>query len=150
MCDAIAAYQLERVRQKSQFYRQHLADAPAELSALTALAALPFTTAADIRRNPLPLLCVSQSEIARVVTLESSGTTGAPKRLYFTQADQELTLDFFHIGMSTFTKPGDRVLILLSGERPGSVGDLLTQAFRGWARSASSLYRCSTPRTRCG
>lgn len=133
--DVIAAYQLAQVRQtlqlarqKSGFYRRHLADAPEQLPSLADLSAFPFTTAADIRRNPLPLLCVSQSEIARVVTLESSGTTGAPKRLYFTQADQELTLDFFHIGMSTFTVAGDRVLILLPGERPGSVGDLLAQA----------------------
>ena len=133
--DVIEAYQLAQVqqmlhlaRQKSGFYRRHLADVPEELPSLAALAALPFTTAEDLRRNPLPFLCVSQSEIARVVTLESSGTTGAPKRLYFTQADQELTLDFFHIGMSTFTAAGDRVLILLPGARPGSVGDLLAQA----------------------
>ncbi|MCA9960354.1 MAG: AMP-binding protein, partial [Anaerolineales bacterium] len=46
----------------------------------------------------------------------------------FTAADQELTRDFFHVGMSTFTAPGDRVLILLPCARPGSVGDLLDQA----------------------
>jgi phenylacetate-CoA ligase len=89
---------------------------------------LPFTTAADIKENALWLLCVSQSEIERVVTLQSSGTSGEPKRLYFTRDDQELTLDFFHVGMSTLTEPGDRVLILLPGERPGSVGDLLAKA----------------------
>jgi phenylacetate-CoA ligase len=81
-----------------------------------------------VRERPLALLCVSQSEIERVVTLDTSGTSGAPKRLYFTAADQELTRDFFHVGMSTFTAPGDRVLILLPCERPGSVGDLLSQA----------------------
>lgn len=32
--------------------------------------------------------------------------------------------------MSTFTRPGARVLILLPGERPGSVGDLLAQGLR--------------------
>jgi phenylacetate-coenzyme A ligase PaaK-like adenylate-forming protein len=60
-----------------------------------------------------------------VVTLDSSGTTGQPKRIYFTGDDQALTVDFFRVGMSTFTDPGDRVLILLPGETPGSVGDLL-------------------------
>lgn len=65
-----------------------------------------------------------------MVTLDTSGTTGIPKRLYFTQADQELTTDFFEVGMSTFTRPGDRVLILLPGERPGSVGDLLAKGLR--------------------
>lgn len=131
----IEAYQLRQVRQtlqlarrRGQFYRQHLADAPPELVSLDALVEFPFTTAEDIRRNPLQFLCVSQSEIQRVVTLDSSGTTGAPKRLYFTQEDQELTLDFFNTGMSTFTDAGDRVLILLPGERAGSVGDLLVTA----------------------
>jgi phenylacetate-coenzyme A ligase PaaK-like adenylate-forming protein len=47
--------------------------------------------------------------------------------LYFTKEDQELTIDFFHIGMSNLTQPGDKVLILLPGQLPGSVGDLLRQ-----------------------
>ena len=63
-----------------------------------------------------------------MVTLGSSGTTGQPKRIFFTREDQELTIDFFQVGMSTFTAPGDRVLILLPVERPGSVGDLLAIA----------------------
>ena len=59
---------------------------------------------------------------------DTSGTAGEPKRSYFTKEDQELTIDFFKAGMSTFTSPGDRVLILLPCERPGSVGDLLAIA----------------------
>jgi phenylacetate-coenzyme A ligase PaaK-like adenylate-forming protein len=129
---AIEAYQLRQLRatlslarERSRFYRQHLADAPQEINSLPDLARFPFTTARDIRDQALSFLCVSQDEIQRVVTLDTSGTTGAPKRLYFTRDDQELTIDFFQVGMSTFTYPGDRVLILLPGERPGSVGDLL-------------------------
>lgn len=128
-------YQLQRLRatlrmarEKSVFYRKHLADAPRDLTGLDDLARLPFTTPQDIRANPLQFLCVSQDEIQRVVTLDSSGTTGEPKRIYFTRDDQELTLDFFHIGMSTFTAASDRVLILLPAARPGSVGDLLATA----------------------
>ncbi len=119
---------IQGLREKSPFYRNYLAGYPTELTSLDDLAAFPFTTAHDIQRAPLQFLCISQSEVQRVVTLQSSGTTGAPKRLFFSQADQELTLDFFHIGMSTFTNPGDRVLILLPVERPGSVGDLLAIA----------------------
>lgn len=133
--DTIAAYQLAALnetlawaRERSRFYRDHLADAPDALPSLDALAALPFTTADDIRANPLRFVCVSRGEIARVVTLETSGTTGPPKRLYFTADDQALTVDFFQVGMSTFTAPGDRVLILLPCARPGSVGDLLARA----------------------
>lgn len=57
--------------------------------------------------------------------LTSSGTTGEPKRIYFSSADQALTIDFFGVGMANLTHPGDRVLILLPGEKPGGVGDLL-------------------------
>ncbi len=133
--EAIADYQLHKLqetldlcRRRSPFYRQKLAGLPDRLTSLADLQAFPFMTADDVRERPLSLLCVSQSNIERVVTLDTSGTSGTPKRLYFTTADQELTRDFFHIGMSTFTAPGDRVLILLPCERPGSVGDLLAQA----------------------
>jgi len=132
---ALEAYQLARLqdtiqtlRASSPFYRAHLAGCPTELTRLDDLAAFPLTTARDIQQAPLQFLCVSQGDVRRVVTLDSSGTTASPKRLFFSQADQELTLDFFHIGMSTFTQPGDRVLILLPVERPGSVGDLLAIA----------------------
>jgi phenylacetate-CoA ligase len=132
---ALADYQLARLRDtihlaqtRSAFYRRRLRDAAAGVASLSDLALLPFTAAHDIRDNPLALLCVSQDEIARVVTLDTSGTTGRPKRLYFTHDDQELTIDFFRAGMSTFTDPGDLVVILLPCERPGSVGDLLAIA----------------------
>ncbi len=118
---------LQLVKNKSRFYRRHLADVDCDLNDLEDLAKIPFTTADDIRRHPLDFLCVSQDAIQRVVTLQTSGTTGAPKRFYFTLQDQELTIDFFQVGMSTFAQPGDRVLILLPGERPGSVGDLLAK-----------------------
>jgi phenylacetate-coenzyme A ligase PaaK-like adenylate-forming protein len=62
-----------------------------------------------------------------VVTLASSGTTAPAKRLHFTAEELELTVDFFHHGMSTLVEPGDRVLILMPGELPGSVGDLLVK-----------------------
>ncbi len=131
--EAIAAYQIARLREtlawartRSRFYCERLP--PAELSTFDDLVALPFTTADDLRADPLRLVCVSQGEIARVVTLDTSGTTGPPKRLYFTADDQALTVDFFQVGMSTFTRAGDRVLILLPCARPGSVGDLLAQA----------------------
>lgn len=133
--EAIAAYQLRTVREtlhlargKSIFYRSKLADFSPDIASLEELQCYPFTTDEDIRREPLRFLCVSQNEIRRVVTLDSSGTTGLPKRLFFTGDDQELTIDFFQVGMSTFTVPGDRVLILLPVERQGSVGDLLAVA----------------------
>jgi phenylacetate-CoA ligase len=133
--EIIDNYQLQKLhetigwaRLHSSFYRARLAGfREGELSCLEDLARLPFTTAEDLRRYPMQFLCVSQSEISRVVTLPTSGTTGDPKRIYFTLDDQEQTIDFFCQGMSTMVGHRDRVLILLPGERPGSVGDLLAR-----------------------
>ena len=129
-------HQLHRLREtvawakaRSPFYRRHLgAFDEATLHSLDDLRRLPLTTADDLRRNDPPLLCVSQSEISHVVTLETSGTSGPPKRLFFTAEEQEATLDFFVHGMRLPARAGDRVLIFFPGGRAGSVGDLLARA----------------------
>ncbi len=134
--DIIEARQLQKLyetvlwaKKQSLYYGARLSGFKEDsLSSLKDLAFLPFTTAEDIRRNPLDFLCVSQSEFNRVVTLPTSGTTGDPKRIHFTPEDQELTMDFFHCGMSTLVESGERVLTLLPGSTPGSVGDLLIKS----------------------
>ncbi len=109
---------------------------PLNINSFDEFTRFPFTDAGHISKNPLSFLCVSQNEIERVVTLTSSGTSGPPKRLYFTSEDLEQTMDFFLVGMSTFTGSEDKVLILLPGERPDSVGDLLCRALqRGGVRA---------------
>jgi phenylacetate-CoA ligase len=133
--DLLFAWQLDKLnetidyaRNQSAFYRQLFSKLPPEpLSDLSGLSELPFTNSEDIRKNPMRFLCVSQDQIARVVTLQTSGTIHAPKRLFFTEPDLELTVDFFHHGMSTLAAPGQKVLILLPGNLPGSVGDLLVK-----------------------
>ena len=117
---------ISRVQSLSPFYRRRLADKKvASLTRLEDLAEYPFTTAADVTEHAIEMVCGSQSQINRVVTLATSGTTGNPKRVYFSKFDQQLTIDHFGCGMSTLVGPGDKTLILLPGERPGSVGDLL-------------------------
>jgi phenylacetate-CoA ligase len=130
---AIERHQLMQLRETlawavahSPFYRDRLSGFdPLAMTSLEALRALPFTRPDDVRRNQPSLLCVSQSEISRVVTLETSGTSGTAKRLYFTHDEQEATIDFFRHGMAQMARHGDRVLILFPCERPGSVGRLL-------------------------
>ena len=116
---------LDWVTSKSRYYTRLYSGLDCKISSFQDMFKLPFTSPEDLKCNPLDFLCVSQNDISRIVTLQSSGTTGKPKRLFFTEADQELTIDFFHHGMLTLVKPNDRVLILLPGELPGSVGDLL-------------------------
>lgn len=132
----IERYQLEKLREvvsytmeKSPFYRQHFAGTDKHgIKDLAAFSRLPFTTPADIREQGMRLICTSQDEIERIVTLQTSGTTGAEKRLFFTADDLELTVDFFRHGMTTMVEPGATVIIFLPGERPASVGDLLSKA----------------------
>ncbi len=134
----LAQYQLEKLKEtidyariNSPFYRELLVGFPSNrLQRLEDLSQLPLSSAQDVLNSGAQLLSVSQSKIARVVTIQSSGTTAPPKRLYFTEEDLERTIDFFHYGMSTFVSPGQKVLILMPGETPGSVGDLLVKALK--------------------
>ena len=130
---AMGRYQWDQLRatidwakDRSPFYRKHLAGSilrgPDDAAGW---ARLPFTIPADLIRHGDRFLCGSLDTIERPVTLFSSGTTAPPKRIFFTREDLEATLDFFAVGMSGIVAPGDRVLILLPGERPDSVGDLL-------------------------
>jgi phenylacetate-CoA ligase len=136
--ESLAVYQLiclqetiARAQRLSSFYRQHLAGCrQMKLNCLESLSQYPFTTSTQLTEHAGEMICGSQSQISRVVTLATSGTTGNPKRVYFSKADQELTIDFFAAGMSTLAGAGDKTLILLPGERPGSVGDLLRESLQ--------------------
>ena len=137
--ELLESYQLSRLNQtlawaaaNSPFYRKHLGGSSRlSLNSPADLERLPFTRPQDLSAKGLDLLCLSQSDFSRVVTLPTSGTTGRAKRLYFTEEDLKRTVDFFGRGMSTFTEPGDKVLILMPGNTPGSVGDLLEKALWG-------------------
>lgn len=132
----LQAYQLARLRDtieyaiaRGRFYGDHLAGIdPSSIRENKDLGRIPFTFPENLAEHPNDFLCVSPGDISRIVTLSSSGTTGAPKKIAFTPEDQELTIDFFHHGMTTLARPSDRVLIFLPGKTDGSVGDLLRRA----------------------
>jgi phenylacetate-coenzyme A ligase PaaK-like adenylate-forming protein len=94
------------------------------------LPGLPFTTPEDLREAGDALLRVADDAVARIVTLPTSGSTGSPKRLRFSDADIERTVDFFAVGMTTLCRPGDVVAIFMPGQRPDSVGNLLDRGLR--------------------
>ncbi len=134
--EALLQYQLlkvretvRRVRARSAFYREHLKTITEDqIHSIADLQRLPLTTPEHLAACSGQFLCVSQSEVSRVVTLDTSGTTGPPKRVYFSPEDQELTIEFFRHALPAFATPHDHILIGLPGQRPGSVGDLLTRA----------------------
>ena len=120
---------VNRVKKQSRYYRKRLSGfSPSDIKTLSDLSILPFTTPEDLIKGQEDFACVSKGRISRVTTLPTSGTTGSPKRIFYTARDQEATIDYFRWGMSNLVGEGDRVLILLPGELPGSVGDLLKTA----------------------
>ncbi|MEJ2153742.1 MAG: hypothetical protein P8X96_00250 [Desulfobacteraceae bacterium] len=132
---ALNAYQLERLRatlnyvkRRSPFYRRHLGGfEPDALPSLSHLSLWPLTTSDDLRRDPLAFLCISQSAVERVVTLPSRSAQEPPKRLFFSAADLELAVDFFHHGFAAAVGKQQKMLVLMPCRHPNSVGDLLAR-----------------------
>ncbi|MCL2111770.1 MAG: AMP-binding protein [Clostridiales bacterium] len=137
--EALEAWQLERLREtvglaveRSSFYREKLGGGvggggePGGASLQGELARLPFTMPSELAEHGAAMVCVPASQVSRIVTLQAtSGTTGPPKRVWFTEADQELMVDYIHHGLRVMTGPQDVFLVLMPCERPGSVGDLV-------------------------
>jgi len=129
---------LEYVGSRSKFYKKLYEGTDiSTIKSFTDFEKLPFTAASDLINYGAHMICVPQHEIERIVTLYTSGTTGEPKRVYFTEADQELTIDFFHHGMTCIINEKDNFMILLPYKKPGSVGDLL---IRGLKRLGCGIY----------
>ncbi|MEF2231710.1 MAG: hypothetical protein V3571_12330 [Pseudodesulfovibrio sp.] len=144
--EELRAWQLDRLRAlvahakaNSPFYRDRLAGIdPDSIRSLDDFSRLPCVAPDDLRAAPERLLCVSRDEIARVVTLTSSGTTGAPKRVFHTAEDLEATTDFFALGMANMVRPGETALVLMPDDRPGGVARLLGEALaRSGARGVA-------------
>ncbi|SMF28097.1 DVU_1553 family AMP-dependent CoA ligase [Desulfovibrio gilichinskyi] len=113
----------------SPFYSKQLQGVvPDEILSPADLNKLPVTTPEDLRKNPNSFLCVSQDEVARAITLSSSGSSGTPKRLFFTSGDLERTTEFFQYGMGPLVGEGETVLALLPDSRPGGVGNLFAES----------------------
>ena len=121
--------QLSYAASHSPYWRETLGEAAA-LSSLEALSGLPFLSPEILRVQGRRLVCVPGSEVARIVSLSTSGSTGDAKRLYFTRGDLERTVAFFSEGMGWMTAPGDRVGVLMPCAAPDGIGDLLCRALR--------------------
>jgi len=80
---------LERVYESSPFYKKVFKEnglEPSRFKSLRDISQIPFTTRQDLRDNfPYGLLAVSLEKVVRLHT--STGTTGKPKAILFTQKD---------------------------------------------------------------
>ena len=115
---------LKRVKERGGFYR----DLPEHLDSLEQLRELPFTTAADLAAFPNRFLLTSQSEVSRVISGATSGTTGPAKRVFYTERDTEHTVGFFAAGISEMLSAGEKCLITFPFTGPFGLGDLIAKA----------------------
>ena len=115
---------LSRVAARAGAYR----DLPRQLSSLDELKNLPFTTPDMLSQAPGKFLLLSQGEIQRVISGDTSGTTGAPKRIFYTARDLEHTMGFFAAGISEMLRPREKCLIAFPFHGPFALGDLIARA----------------------
>ena len=133
---ALSDWQLKKIRNllvyagtNSPWYRKRLSG-HALPESLEEFASFPLMDGQAMADAGLSMLCVSQGDISRVVTLQTSGTEGRPKRIFYTAGDQELTVSFFHHGMSELTSEGEAVMVFLPFKAEGCVGDLLIRGLK--------------------
>lgn len=134
--DALDAARMDALRRTvacamagSPWYRDLLGGLdPALLRSAGDLRRIPLLSAGEIAEHGNRMLCVSQSVVARIITLQTSGSTGAPKRLHFTREDLDATSDFFLHGMLSLITREDSVLVLLPFTQPDCTGELLLRA----------------------
>lgn len=115
---------LVRLRQRGGFYR----DYPEKLGSLSELQTLPFTTAEDLSACPGKFLLTSQSDVSRVISGATSGTTGPAKRVFYTETDTEHTVGFFAAGISEMLSEGEKCFIAFPFTGPFGLGDLIAKA----------------------
>ncbi len=115
---------LAREHERKGFYRE----LPPRLRSLDELAGLPFTTEEDLAHNAPGLLLCSQSEIQRVLSDATSGTTGASKRVFYTEGDCEHTVQLFTAGLGELIFSGSVTMILFPFSGPYGLGELIAEA----------------------
>ena len=126
--EALESLQLKRLNALLEKVHERDSSYPSTLSSLKELESLPFTTAQMLADKPGRYLRVSQSEVSRVISGATSGTTGLSKRVFYTETDMEHTVNFFAAGISEMLSDGEKCLIAFPFTGPFGLGDLIARA----------------------
>ena len=129
--EAVQLNKLNRIlaleKARDGFYR----DLPGHLDNLSELETLPFTTDEDLAYHAGGLLLRSQSQVQRVLSDATSGTTGAAKRVFYTEGDCENTVGLFMAGLGELVFPGSVTMICFPFSGPHGLGELIAEAIEG-------------------
>ena len=115
---------LAREKSRAGFY----ANLPSSISSLDELQSLPFTTEEDLSKNAGGLLLVSQSDVQRIISEATSGTTGLPKRVFYTMQDCRNTIELYKAGLGEFVYSGSKTMICMPFSGPYGLGELISSA----------------------
>ena len=129
---------LFRAKANSPYYAKTLLSIEENQRNDAAWRTVPTMTADDLT-DSFSLLCVPAREVARIVTITTSGTV-AQKRVLFSEQDLMATRHFFAHGMSTMVDKGQHVAVLMRGKEPNTIGDLLTQGLSDIGVTASVYF----------
>lgn len=136
--DSLKKWQMQKVREvidyacsNSTFFGKYLADYQ-----VSPFKDIPFTDSHLLMEHVEQMLCVSLGDVSRIRTFSTSGTTGKPKRIFFSEEDLESTTGFFAEGMESIAPIEKETLILMSDAKPGSIASLLQEGLQRKGRSA--------------
>jgi len=140
---SIEDYQLHKLREtldyaqrESPFYRDLFRTNgvdSGDLRSIEDLAAFPFTTPEHLRADAHRLLCISLSGVKRTFTLQTGGTTGTPKKVFFSQGDLDRITDYMGAAMKSvavsggITGNGFKVYTILPNGKPESQQKMLAR-----------------------
>lgn len=142
--DEYRLFQLRRTlrlaEEKSLFYKRLFEKngvSANEVKTLADLSKLPLTEPDDLAGTSYGFLCVSQGEVEKPVTFYSSGSTGTKKRIFFSAADIQRTLDFLPRGMNTvIDREEGRCQVFLQNTHGRGIGGILAQSLRAFGMGA--------------
>lgn len=121
---------IDYTKENSRFYKEKFKDINIDnIKTLKDFNSIPFTYPKEVAERSFEFLCVPQRYIKRIVTLKTSGTTAADgKRIFFTEHDLNLTINFFNEGFKAMVNESDNIMIMMPGETYGSVGDIIKKS----------------------
>ena len=126
--EAVQLNKLNRILASEKARDGYYRSLPEQLESLEQLETLPFTTDEDLAHHASGLLLTSQSQIQRVLSDATSGTTGAAKRVFYTERDCEHTVGLFMAGLGELIFPGSVTMICFPLSGQYGLGELIAEA----------------------
>lgn len=143
--ELLQTYQLKEIRKllsylkkNSSYYKEKLMNCyPEDLRTISDFCRFPTTDEKDLIGQEWRFQCVASSDIRRIVTVPTTGTTGQQKRIRFTEDDLNRAIAFAPFGFRTMSEPGDSVAVMMSGESDGSIGENIRQGIEPFGMRTS-------------